>query len=294
MIRAARIQEIDEDVFVSIILRYLVHEIFDTSIPFARTASLLLGIIQKSMAQHVIPPKGTKLHLKSSVSHPGANGWPILLDNFAIRSWRADAVGALTVAPEFQESRRKCLKDLVEGLSRILEVFLRSRATFPGVTFPDLCQSVFEDVVEPAMRLHEKMQMANHHFYLEMIQFVQFGPRREDLTIPTFYDAVPFMDCINLLQNRKKFNIEKENPSPTELRMKMFPVLTVTPALIMRQYGQGDSMREKVAIRKQQCLVAWGSQEAKERLTRGPNTVIGTLLSSKERETIMARIGITG
>lgn len=148
------------------------------------------------------------------------------------------------------------------------------------------------------MRLHETMQRATHYFHLDMAYFLEAGERGETLISPHFFDRVHQMECINILQNRKKFNIEKEKPTPAELRMRMSPVCSVTPALVMHQGGQGDSIGDRIIVRKQQCLVAWGSEESKSKFSRGPLTVVGTLLATKDRDGIrdgiMARIGFVG
>lgn len=188
------------------------------------------------------------------------------------------------MTPEFSNYRRGVAKDTSEGLTRILNVFARK------VPPESICEAVLEQIVQPAMRLYEKIQLSTHHYYLDMTIYGTLNQsNRSFIVTEDFYDDMHKTDCIDLLRNRKKFNLEKENPSPAELHAKMEYLFTLYPALVMRQYGQGDSIREGVVVRKQGNLVAWGSQEARAAL-RIEKTLLLTVIHTKDRERTQIRM----
>ncbi|KAF4424472.1 hypothetical protein FACUT_10326 [Fusarium acutatum] len=78
--------------------------------------------------------------------------------------------------------------------------------------------------------------------------------------MPRLTDSLMRLDCKNVLQNRKGFNLRKLYPPPSEedLYHNLHSVCTVVPALGMRHVGQGNALKSPIVIRKQQILVAWG------------------------------------
>lgn len=134
------------------------------------------------------------------------------------------------------------------------------------------------------MKFYEKLQVSTHHFYLDMNPFMAWGSGGEVLCSGEFIDNIEKLDCRNVLQNRKVFNMGKMDPKPTasELRHHMVNVCTVVPALMMRQVGQRDAIKEPVVVRRQQMLVAWGPEEKRRRfLEEGDVTLCGCLFGVK-------------
>lgn len=141
-----------------------------------------------------------------------------------------------------------------------------------------------ESCIRPAMRLYEKLQVSTHHFYLDINPYIIWGHGGELEASPEFLDNLRSLDCKNVLQNRKAFNIAKMDPAPTrkELFHHLYNVCTVTPALYMRQVGRKDAIKEPVLVRRQQMLVAYGTEEKRTKFREsGDRPIVGHLYYSK-------------
>jgi len=84
---------------------------------------------------------------------------------------------------------------------------------------------------------------------------------------PDFMDNLSKLKCENILQNRRPFILSKLNPVPTreELCEDLVNVATIVPGLYLRQVGKGDAIKPPIVVRAQQVLVAWGTQEQREK-----------------------------
>lgn len=138
------------------------------------------------------------------------------------------------------------------------------------------------------MKLYEKMAVSTHHFYLDINPYISWrgnGAGSDRFSLSTeFVDSVKDLDCRNVLHNRKVFNITKMDPMPskTELYHHLENVCTITPALYIRQIGQKDAIKEPAIVRKQQLLVAWGSEEKRREFQKkGDRTLVSHLYDLK-------------
>lgn len=114
-----------------------------------------------------------------------------------------------------------------------------------------------------------------------------WAPDSGILTTPEFLDSLSTLDCKDVLQNRKAFNISKLDPLPTqeELKEDLLNVCTVVPALSVRQIGQRDAIKAPVVVCKQQLLVAWGSHEKRSRfMNDGDQSIISHIYFNKSRK----------
>lgn len=147
-----------------------------------------------------------------------------------------------------------------------------------------LCYSCQEEFIKPAVALHERFVTSTHHFYLDLNPYMIWSGRQNLETSPDFLDDLPNLKCENILQNRKPFNVAKLDPQPTkeQLHRELANVVTVVPALYMRQVGKGDVIKEPAVVRMQQVLVAWGPPEKRERfIMKGDRTMMYRLYHSQ-------------
>lgn len=164
-------------------------------------------------------------------------------------------------------------------LGQILKVFCKKQ---------DKVQAMYEGLddncIWPAMKLYEKLQVSTHHFYLDINPYIVWGPGGDLNTSPEFIDTLKKLNCKNVLQNRKVFDVARMDPEPSkkELYHHLLNVCTVVPALNMRQIGQKDSIKEPIVVRKQQMLVAYGEEEKRRKFVEnGDRPIISHLYHSK-------------
>lgn len=197
-----------------------------------------------------------------------------------MRNWTAEAYNALLSAPHFQKVRDDMQRKLTLGLAQKLRI-LSKRCDWES-----FCQSLSEECILPAMELYEKMQISTHHFYLDINPMIIWHRDGSLTTCLDFYGSLDQLDCSNVLQNRKAFAVAKLDPPPTrkDLMDQVINVCTVAPALYMRRVGQRDAIKEPTVVRKQQTLVAWGTEETRQKfLDRGERTIASHLYCFRER-----------
>jgi len=140
-----------------------------------------------------------------------------------------------------------------------------------------------ENVTLPAMKLHEKLLMSTHHFYLDLNPYIVWNNRQDLETSPDFLENLGNLKCENMLQNRRPLNLAKVDPPPTrdDLFRDLVNVLTVAPGLYMRQIGRRDAIKEPIVVRKQHVLVAYGPQDKRDRLmSNGDRTLMNWIYFS--------------
>lgn len=204
-----------------------------------------------------------------------------LLDLYALRTWRAESLNAVICSAEYQKHRTSRLKDLTTELASIFRPFRRDRE------WHKLCQSCHETVIKPAVELHEQLITSTHHFYLDLNPYSIFNSRQEAEMSPDFIENLSKLKCENILQNRRPFILSKLNPAPTEEELceDLVNVATIVPGLYMRQVGRGDAIKPSIVVRQQQVLVAWGTQEQREKfVNNNERTLISQIcFSTRDR-----------
>ena len=192
-------------------------------------------------------------------------------DLFALRSWRAEALNAAICSPDYQRARYGRIRELTVELATVFKVFKKDKE------WSKFCLACQEEVIKPAVALHEKLMTSTHHFYLDLNTYVIWNAKQELEISPDFIDDLPKLRCENILQNRKPFNVIKLDPKPTveQVYQQLTNVATVVPALYMRQVGKGDVIKEPAIIRPQQMLVAWGPPEKRDKFVgKGERTLV--------------------
>lgn len=117
-----------------------------------------------------------------------------------------------------------------------------------------------EKIVQRAIALHEKFLTSTHIYHISNEGYVYVLDNGVKVHKRAFLHDLEKSKCENIMQNRKLFSLEKMNPRPTlqQLDQGGFELVLVTvPALLMRQVGKADVVRESKVVRKQQALVSW-------------------------------------
>ncbi|KAB5585570.1 hypothetical protein GE09DRAFT_1234120 [Coniochaeta sp. 2T2.1] len=204
-----------------------------------------------------------------------------------ISSLQRDTILARLQNTERLAWRTKLVVDLVGGF----KLFRKDKEYVP------FCISCQDTVIEPAFRLHEKLLTSTHHFYIDTNPYIVWNQQRGLETNPEFFANLDNLQCENILQNRKHFDVTKLDPPPTfeELKDNLTNVLTVVPGLYIRQIGKGDAIKLPVVVRKQQVLVVFGGQEKRDRfLGKGHRTLMNYIYfgqKEKEKEKEESRLG---
>lgn len=200
------------------------------------------------------------------------------IDLFSVRTWTAEAYNALLSSPPFRSVRERRRKEMTVELATILKVFCKKDK------FQWLCENIDDNCIWPAMKLYEKLQVSTHHFYLDINPYIMWGPGADLNTSPEFIDSLKNLDCKNILQSRRAFNLAKMDPEPSkkELYHHLLNVCTVVPALYMRQIGQKDAIKEPIVVRKQQMLVAYGPEDKRRKFVeKGDRPIIAHIYHAK-------------
>lgn len=201
-------------------------------------------------------------------------------DLFALRTWRAEALTAVIASHDYQRARASRIKELTVEVATVFKPFKKDK------DWSKLCYSCQDEVITPAINLHEELLTSTYHFYLDLNPYVVWNARQELETSQEFFDNLPNLKCENILQNRRPFNVAKLDPRPTreQLYRDLTNVITVVPGFYMRQVGRGDVMREPTVVRMQQVLVAWGRQERREKfIGGGQRTLLNRLYYLREK-----------
>ncbi|KAK1658361.1 hypothetical protein BDP55DRAFT_565199 [Colletotrichum godetiae] len=257
LVHGAVFPETDEDIVVAIIMRFINDNIFQ-KIMYGSIANYVevLSFVETALQNHVDPKR----------------------DLFAIRTWTAEAYNAILSSRDFKGCREKKMRELTIELATIFKILSRKDKM-------EAFYKSFEQVcIKPAMQLYEKIQVSTNHFYFDINPYIVWGGDDEMQTSTDFLDSLQDLDCKNILQNRKAFNLMKIDPQPTkkELYHHLLNVCTLTPALYMRQIGRKDVIKEPQLVRRQQMLVAWGPQEKRDKFQEnGDRTLLSHLYYAK-------------
>ncbi|KAF9762170.1 hypothetical protein IL306_003547 [Fusarium sp. DS 682] len=259
LIYGSNFPETDEDIITSVVMRYLHDNIFQP-------------VLYGGIPRYVHTITNIENLMRASVEPKR--------DLFTVRTWTAEAYNALLSCGQIRSFRQRRAMGMAQELGDILNVFTREEQ------FPNFFEHLFDLVIYPAMMLYEKLQISTNHFYLDIDSFIVKTEGGLKTTL-NFVDSLRSLDCKNVLQNRKGFNMEKLDPPPSrqELCHLLHNVCSVVPALCMRQIGQGDTIKDPIVVRKQQVLVAWGSEEKRRAYQDdGDRTLISHLYAFSSSE----------
>lgn len=204
-----------------------------------------------------------------------------MADLFALRTWRAETMNAVICSPDYQKSRAARLRELTIELANLFKPVMKKDKDWSRT-----CPTIRDEIIKPAVALYERFLTSTHHFYLDLNTYMVWNGRQNLETTPDFVDNLAKLKCENILQNRKPFNVAKLDPRPTaeQLRRELTNVVTVVPALYMRQVGRADVLREPVLVRMQQVLVAWGPPEKREKFLANSERTLLHRLYNLQRE----------
>jgi hypothetical protein len=288
LMMGCRWPETEEDICVSMVLRILNDHIFQTSCyGLIDSYTDVVQFIERNLEMTVEPKRGKKATC-NDVPRRVVLTICRLPDLFAVRSWSSEAYNAIYSAKEFNQVRSKARQRLTGHLGDVFRVFCQKERM-------DWFYHGFEtECVTPAMALYEKLQCSVHHYYLDISPYIVWSPGSSQTQVeasPEFIDSIRDLNCCDLLKNRKAFNLNKMDPAPSkaDLYENMTNVCTLAPALFMRQIGRRDAIKERVLVRRQQMLVAWGNEE-KKREYKARGNLLGSLLRFKPERTVIGGV----
>ncbi|KAL2255563.1 hypothetical protein VTK26DRAFT_3121 [Humicola hyalothermophila] len=261
LIHGSVFPDTDIDILIAIIMRFLLDDIFRQMLIGAVPHIVeVLSHVEASMQTNVAPKR----------------------DLFALRTWRAETLNAVIHSHDYQRARSARIEDLAFEVVAMFEPFTT------GKDWSKLCASCRDQIIQPAVELHEKLLTATHHFYLDLNPYIVWNARQEPETSPDFVDNLPNLKCENVLQNRRPFNVDRLDPRPAreQLQRELTHVAAVVPGLYMRQVGRGDAIREPTVVRRQQVLVAWGPPERREKVLAGAQRTLVHRLYYCSREKV--------
>ncbi|OTA86923.1 hypothetical protein M434DRAFT_15688 [Hypoxylon sp. CO27-5] len=249
-----QIRDIDQEILNAFILRYLWEHVFSTVLcNVADNVVNVLDGLENAMNESTDPKP----------------------DTFCIKSWRAQAYHAMIAHPE----TRKVLNGVQNKLSAHLVYLLgfigreKNKAGFE--------ESISTNIIDPALKLHEKFLTSTNDFHLEMDHSFRPGQKFNGEVA-----QLRGLHCVDVAKNYRNFIIDKLDPKPSveDLRRNLHILCSTHPALIVTEVGPGRSLKEPVVICKEQMLVAWiehdGHQESILQQDHGLKSWLSKILST--------------
>ncbi|KAI1412016.1 hypothetical protein F5Y13DRAFT_180377 [Hypoxylon sp. FL1857] len=229
-----KIRDIDHEILNGFILRYLLENVFST--------------VLCNAAADVVSTLDTLEYAMNKSTDPKP-------DTFCVKSWRAQAHHAMVAHPDIRKLRIEVQHDLSADLAYMLSFIGhgKNREAFEN--------SISTNIIDPALRLHEKFLTSPNDFSLGMDPTFRPGQRFNGELA-----QLKGLRCVDIAKNHRNFVIDKLSPIPSEedLRRNLQIIFSVRPALIVTKAGHGKSLKEPTIICKEQMLVAWIPQEGKE------------------------------
>ncbi len=247
--------ETEEDIISSWVILILHEMIFETILYGHFPAQVgAIEAMNHSMQHDVQPARGKTRQVCYSLSQADTG----ILDSYSLRSWRADCFHSIIHSRGFRRSRKNIAEKLATQLSDCLSLF----CTEPD-KMPEFKDGFANHCIKPAMELHEKMMMSTNEYLLNR-QSIVLRSHANSMTIDTemvVLRSLANFHCIDILQYRKEFNLDKMSQRPTshELRKNFRALCTIAPALMMKHAD--DTARPPEVIRKQRIVVAWGEDD---------------------------------
>ncbi|KAL2117287.1 hypothetical protein VTJ04DRAFT_9455 [Mycothermus thermophilus] len=272
LVFGCRYPDTDADILMALVLRFLMTSIFN-KVLYGAVPELVgaISFLEATMQNNVRPKR----------------------DLFALRSWRAETLNALINSSNYEQDKHRRMRELTHELSTMFCVFRKDKTSWN-----DAVRALHDDIITPAINLHEKFMTSTHHFYPDLTAYMIWAGRSRELEAnPDFWRDVGDLKCINVLANRKQFRLAtlEHKPSTEELFRQLVPVATIVPALYMRQVGKGNAIKEPTPIRQQQVLVAWGPEEKREKFLKGERTLFHHIYYMRpDRQERVLDTGIVG
>ncbi|KAK1772787.1 hypothetical protein QBC33DRAFT_608211 [Phialemonium atrogriseum] len=234
----------DVDVVIAIVMRFLQDNIFERGC-INEPAGQVISAIEVAM-QNCVEPKR---------------------DQFAIRTWRAEAFTAVLSTPDYATMRKQRLEELTTVLCNGMKLFCQ----VVGRNLDTVYSSCMEVVVKPALELNEKFLTSTHHFYLNLRTYINRDHNGNLKMSNDFAKDLDKIKCENVLKNRRIIHVEKLDEQLVKdcIEGSFINILTVAPGLHMRQVGRRDTIEPPAVIRKQHVLVAYDGQKGRDHYLSG-------------------------
>lgn len=130
------------------------------------------------------------------------------------------------------------------------------RVLLPGATREELErkeESLYKSIIQPAIKLAERIQISPEKFTFEFSQFAYVVERDEQHNPPGIIVEIAKLDCLNLLQGGKAISMSVIQDQST--RSNIVYLLDVFPELSCQTFN-GDIPSEIQILKKSTVLVA--------------------------------------
>lgn len=272
----------DIDVMIAVVMRFLHDNVFQKMlIGCVSEAISYLSFIESSMQNNVDPERGQIVAaspLPMKLRRVLGVLTSRLSDLYARRAWLAEAYNAIICTQRYKEEREYRMGKLADHLGDMLKIFRKEN---DDQLFKMSCR---EACIRPAVILHEKFLMSIHHFYVDLNPYLVWNQARQLVKAPDLLDHLGDLHCEDLMQNRRALNLARADPPPTRenLWQNLDNVMTVSPAVLMRQIGRGSKMNDPVVVRKQHILVAYATPEKKQDMyKKTPRPLINAIFNAQ-------------
>lgn len=264
LVHGTMFPDTDVDVVIAIVMRFLQDNIFERGC-VNEPAGQVISAIEVALQNCVEPKRGEWSILGANFR--SSDAFPSILDQFAIRTWRAEAFTAVLSTPDYATMRKQRLEELTTVLCNGMKLFCQ----VVGRNLDTVYSSCMEVVVKPALELNEKFLTSTHHFYLNLRTYINRDHNGNLKMSNDFAKDLDKITCENVLKNRRIIHVGKPDEQLVKdcIEGSFVNILTVAPGLHMRQVGRRDTIEPPAVIRKQHVLVAYDGQKGRDHYLSG-------------------------
>ncbi|KAF3013225.1 hypothetical protein E8E14_006388 [Neopestalotiopsis sp. 37M] len=274
LVEAAKCPETSQDIILALIWRVLYENIFSTPFYDAwKGGNLVVEYLAWSMRKLARPERTASY----------------------IRNWTNEAYYSMIIHPGFAARRTVLKKQMALKLAGPLRLLM------PNATMEAVAESIGNKIIEPAMRLMEKMRSTNNPFYMKL---TLYDPKNPPSILQLMHDE-PRVVLEDVYDNRVEFDPKMLPPehddSFKEVVLKhIIPVCAITPALMesgsdetffwkrsrqKNRYYHLDLMNDECHCKQRQLYEWKGSQQRDDRhLDQLAPAVIAEILAIDDEE----------
>ncbi|KAI1398616.1 hypothetical protein F4819DRAFT_502182 [Hypoxylon fuscum] len=245
---SAATPDIELEILVAFILRYLHENIFDT----------VLGGAAEKDAEAI-------RRIASSLTKEEK----LKTNEFVLRIWLYTAYHGLKIRPDIQKRRNKVVQALSAHLAHLLGFIGRDTKR------EDFIESIRKRLVEPAMSLHERFLDGKNEYHFDTNPYL-----RNRNTFSADLTHLAHMDLMDWGANGRKITVKDLNKVPTnEVRKNLYTLFTVRPGLMARRVGFDLTSPEPYHILDEQVVVIWNRKEYRKRLEEDEDGWISKIIN---------------
>ncbi|KAK7966925.1 uncharacterized protein PG986_001202 [Apiospora aurea] len=236
----ACLPETEEDIVKTAITHWLTHSVFIHGLSRISPSTLrLFETLERTMTQ-----QGELL--------------------YAVQSWRAETYNAWIKSSRYQIDREHATIDITKEALSGMGMF------FDGRNLNTIGHSLHKNVIEPALRLKEKMETSRESFRVLFSQTIPSSNDQGTANHQVDFEWESYFDITNHHRPLKPAAMEPNDQAHSE---KFIRLIAISPGLIMRKVQRDNTFGEPEVVAKQNRLVSWKLdpvQKAREQENAGP------------------------